>query len=316
VVSAYNPIPSMDSDFNTWLSASNYPFRIGASRNSVHGITIPEALFREFNIVAPSPDEPTGDTSKLNSPVWISSIERIDTLATELRVVFSTYNLESAPKLVEFASMILQRNGTSGQVVAIQALSNLLGVYTSEADNFLQGFGTGHVVLSGLWGGSNAEIADFFDAFLHITDVPAITTFAKDTSILSSFAVSRVPRYVPTKGQFEALTGSSARRSTPINPSDDNRFITEKDEGLGDPIDFSAMTGFTSNPDIETIGYKGTSVHKMVKLVVDQSGTQHDYTKDILPRLICLFGRQPVDGDIWLDGTYYKVWSGSAWQTL
>jgi hypothetical protein len=317
VVSAYNSIPAMDSNFNSWLASNNYPFRIGATRTSLHGIIVPTAMFREFSILAPSPDEPTDDISMLNSPVWISSIERVDTLAAELEVTFSTYSIvDSSPETVEFASMTLRRDFIGGRVVPITPITNLLKNISSEADNFLQGFGTGYAVLSSLWGATTNEVESFFDAFLSILDVPPKTLFTKEAAILSSYSISRIPKWVPTQGESAALKGTTARRSTPIYPSDDNRYVTEEDQGLGDSIDFTTITGFTENVDIENVAYSGGLAHKIVKLVVNADGTVHNYDDDVLPRLKVLLGRDPVFGDEWFDGTYFKKYNGDAWVTL
>jgi hypothetical protein len=321
VVSAYNSIPAMDSNFNSWLTSNNYPFRIGSTRTSLHGIEIPTALFREFNIVVPSPDEPADDLSLMNSPVWVSSIERIDTLANELRVVFSTHTIiDASPVVVEFASMTLERTFIGGRVVPITPLSNLLKNSSSEADNFLQGFGTGYAVLSSLWGATTNEVESFFDSFLAILDVPPVTSFTKESTIISSYATSRVPKWVPTQGMFGALFGTTARRTTPIYPSDDNRYVTEQDQGLGDPVDFRTYPTFPDalreNTDIEPIGYVGGLVHKCVSLIVSSNGTAHTYDTDILPRLKVLLGRDPIFGDEWYDGTYWKKYNGDAWMTM
>jgi len=322
-VSAFNMIPPSDSDFNLWLSSNNYPFRLGATRTSVHGITIPKALFREFNIVVPSPDEPTDDTSRHNSPVWVSSIERLDSLAVELKFYFSTYNIPldgSTPAIVEFASLTLDRAYLNNRIVAIEPLVDLFGILTSDSALQQQGFGTGYVVLSSLWGASTSEVNDFFDAFLPLTDVPPATTFSKSASIISSFGVARVPKTLPTFGQSEALRGSTSRRTPPVYPSDSNRYVNELDEGHGDQVDFRTLAGFPDelrdNPDIDPIGYAASRVHKAVVLIVDANMKNHTYEHDILPRLRCLLGRDVLFADIWFDGTYFKMWSGDAWITL
>ena len=94
VDSCYNAIPQMDSDAQTWLNAFNYPFEISSTRTSSTpiSVTIPLGLFNEFNIVAPASDQPTGDTSGLYYPVWISKIQTIGTKADTLLFFFSTYN--------------------------------------------------------------------------------------------------------------------------------------------------------------------------------------------------------------------------------
>ena len=318
VTSAYNSIPSTESDFNSWLAASNYPFRLGASRTSLDGIIIPKALFSEFNIVAPSPDQPTGDRSKLNSPVWISSIERVDVAGTQLLVTFSTYTIQTTtPIIVEFATMLLQSSMQSGTVVAITPITNILGATGGDADNFLQGFGTGYAVLSNLWSGSvNNDVQDFFNAFLAIVTTPAVTSFTQAATLVSSYGVSRVPVWTPTQGQSAALRGTTARLTTPVNPSDTNRYVTEADQGLGNTVDFRTIPGITDNPDIQPIAYTGSLAHKCFTLIVDANGANHDYTKDVLPRMQCLLGRSPQFADIYYDGTYFKIFNGDAWISL
>lgn len=322
VASAFNAMPATDSDISSFLKATNYPFRVGANRTSIHGITIPAAFFREFDMVMPAADEATGDTSMQNSPVWISSIERMDTLANTLKFTFSTYTITSAvsPQVVEFATLTLLRSYTAGRVVNIIPTVNLLaGGGTSEA-LYRQMFGAGHVVLSSLWGATTGEITAFFDSFLALVDLPARTTYGKDTTIIQALALSRSSRYIPNKGQYEALAGSTARRATPQIPSDSNRFVNELDEGLGDPVDFRTLPGFPDalreNADIDAVGYKATRIHKAVKLCVDANGTAHNYDTDILPRLRCLLGRDPILFDLWFDGTLLKFYSGDEWITL
>jgi len=51
----------------------------------------------------------------------------------------------------------------------------------------------------------------------------------------------------------------------------------------------------------------------MVRLIVNASGTDHDYDTDVLPRLRILLGRNPIFGDIWYDGTRFKTYNGDSW---
>lgn len=318
VASAFNAIPALDSDFASWLKSTNYPFRIGATRTSMEGITVPQALFNEFCLVAPTADEPTSDTSLKNSPVWLSSIDRLDTLATQLKFNFSTNSINddgTVNQVVEFASLVLHRNYYSGQVVAITPTSNLLKASGTDSDNFLQGFGSGHVVLGSLWGTTSGEVIAFFDQFLSLTTTTKVT-FTKDAGKLGSFALARNSRFVPTKGQWHALLGSTSRRTNVLPPSDNNRFITEADQGEGDRIDLSQVVGLTENPDIENIAYAGSLAHKAVKLIVDSAGTQHNYDNDILPRLRILLGRDPIFMDVWWDGTLFKLYTGDEWISI
>ena len=319
VASAYNLIPATDSDINTWLSATNYPFRIGATRTSIHGITVPKALFREFDMVVPTSDEPTGDVSRGFSPVWLSSIERLDSLANKIEFRFSTHTIggsSTTPDVVEFARLTLDRSSAAGTVVKIEPIDDLLRDESSSQEESRQGFGTGHVVLSSIWGTTDNDVDAFFNGFFALLDMPPVTAFVKDAGLLSSYGLSRNSRFVPTKGQHDALQGSTARRNPPLFPSDSNRFVTEEDQGLGDAIDFRVKPGFVENEDILPIGYTGSLIHKLVKLVVDASGDKHDYEKDILPRLKCLLGRDPVFGDEWFDGTLLKFFNGDTWQSL
>lgn len=322
VASAFNSIPSTDSDFQAWLSSSNYPFRIGATRTSMEGVTVPSAFFREFSVTTPAPDQETADVSLQNHPVWLSSIERLDDLSTLLKFKFSTHSINptGTPQVVEFASLTLEKSMTPGTVVNIVAEDDLLENETTEQENFRQGFGLGHVVLSSLWGSTTDEVKDFFEGFGAILDTPPETTFTKDSGILSSFALARNSRYTPTKGQWEALAGTTARLTTPKNPGDSNRFVTEQDRGLGEEVDFRTLDGFPEdlreNPDIEPIAYASTNIRPLVKLIVDASKDDHDYDTDVLPRLRCLFGRDPEFGDMWFDGTLFKMFNGQQWQSI
>jgi hypothetical protein len=96
--------------------------------------------------------------------------------------------------------------------------------------------------------------------------------------------------------------------------------VTEQDQGLGDSIDFRTKAGFPDdlreNVDIEPIGFTGALTHRIVSLIVDASGSAHNYDKDILPRLECLFGRPIKFGDYWYDGTLLKFYNGDTWVSL
>jgi hypothetical protein len=317
--SAYNLIPVLDSNPNIWLESFNYPFRIGASRQSMtpasSPITIPKAIFSEFDICAPVSDQPTGDTSGAFCPVWVNRIERMDGAADSIKFIFATFNItldQQSTVPVEFAELTLSRSGTPGTVVEIKEVSDLLMATGTSASLAMQGFGRGHAVLSDKWGGSTSEIDDFFDAFIPITDSPPAAIYTDEATHLSALAVSRSPRNIPNDGQYEALLGTSARRVTPIVPSDANRFVTEQDSGIGDQVDFSAATSplppaKRDNPDINRYGYKGGLVSPLITLVINSAGTVHNYDDDILPRLIAILGRPPQHGDRWLDGTRIKT---------
>lgn len=318
VASAWNSIPSLDSDFATWLRSVNYPFRIGASRLSIEGITVPQALFNEFSLVVPANDEPTGDATLAFSPVWLSAIDRLDSLASSLKFVFSTHSIlddGATPAIVEFAALTLDRSYESGRVVNIEPIDDLLKAEGTDQENYRQGFGLGHVVLGSVWGSTSDDITQFFDSFLALVTTSR-ATFTKEAGILSSFALDRNSRYIASKGQWEALKGTTGRATIPVGPSDSNRYITEGDQGRGDAVDFRTLSGFTENVDIEPVGYSGSLAHKAVVLIVDTSGSAHDYDTDILPRLRCLLGRDPTYFDIWWDGTIFKMFNGDSWISI
>jgi hypothetical protein len=316
--SAYNLIPVLDADPNIWLEAFNFPFRISASRTSStpasFPIVIPKGMFSEMDICSPASDQPTGDTSGMFSPVWVNRIERVDVNANNLKFIFATFNLtddQASTTPIEFADMTLSRTMAAGLVVEIKAIENLFLQAGSDSSLFQQGFGKGHVVLSTKWGGTSSEISDFFDSFMPIIDDPPAAIFTDEATHLAPFAVSRSPKTAPTYGQAQALVGTAARRKVPLHPSDTNRFVDEQDTGKGDPVDFSSASGGLppdkrENPDIERYGYLGTLVRSFVMLVVNSSGTDHDYDADILPRLTVLLGRAPKHGDEWFDGTRIK----------
>lgn len=319
IPSAWNAIPALDSDLQVFLETLNYPFSLDASRQSASPIatTIPSAIFREFDIVAPAGDEPTGDISGTFYPVWINRIVRNDPTSNSLTWYFATYNVTSVPSTapVEFATLTLTRTMTEGLVVPIVALNNLFLQTGVDQANWLQGFGRGHVVLSSLWGGSTSAIQDFFDSFISVIDVPAAVVFSKVDSRISSYGLSRVPKTVPTTGQAQALRGSKDGK---FAPETSNRYVVEADQGLGDQVDFATSSLLPpdkrNNADIERFGYVGALAHRMVRLVVAADGISHDYTVDILPRLKILLGRDPQFGDFWWDGTRLKFFNGDTWQ--
>jgi hypothetical protein len=315
--SAWNAIPQLDSDIQAWLVSLNYPFASGASRTSSDSIQIPAGLFKEFNITAPVSDQPTGDISGTYSPVWINRIEQVN--INLLRFYFSTYNITAdSPSVegIEFATLDLLRSYGENQRVAIVPIDNLLLQPTSD-DSFQQQFGKGHVVLSSLWDGITTEVEDFFDAFSFLVDNPIDTIFPQANTLLSSFGISRVPRYTPTAGQAEALVGSTARRTTPIHPSDTNRYVCEQDQGIGSQVDLDNQPGIVTNSAIDRYGYRGGLNHRIVKLVIDATQLGSDpsfYDNQVLPRLRYLFGRDPQFGDFWHNGTRLMFYNGDTWQ--
>lgn len=320
VLSATNSIPALDSDPDTWLSAFNYPFGEAATLTSASpsGITIPTGLFKEFMIIAPSNDQPTDDISGDFNPVWINRISREDASSDTLKFFFATFNVTSdqaSTVPIEFASLTLERGFTEDQIVAIESIDDLLlasGETASEEQN--QGFGRGHVVLSSLWGGTTTTIDEFFDEFATILDEPPDAVFVKESTRLSAFAISRVPRFTPTSGQAEALKGS---RADTDRPNVTNRYVVEADQGLGDKIDFGTSLLLDEdkreNPDIDRFGWTGSLAHRIVHLVVDTSGDEHTYEEDILPRLRILLGRDVIFGDFWWDGSRLKFFNGDSW---
>jgi hypothetical protein len=321
--SAWNAIPELDSDIQSWLIAFNYPFDAAANRTSTTGIVIPVGLFREFDIAVPAGDQPTGDNTGTFYPVWISRIEKIGTGSGQLRFFFATYNVtdadtEGAPSttLVEFASLDLSETMVDGEIVEITPIDDLQ-LQPGTSLEFQQHFGRGHVVLSSLWDRTGTDITDFFDAFDTIINNPADTEFSQAATRLSSFGLSRVPKYVPTVGQSRALLGSTSRRTTPVPPSFDNRYVTEQDQGTGNQVDLEKQTGIIPNAAIDRYGYTGGLAHVIVKLVLDADLLGSDplfYDNQILPRLRILFGRDPQFGDFWYNGTRLMFFNGDTWQ--
>jgi hypothetical protein len=319
-LSAWNPIPSVDSTVSTWLATFNYPYESTATlqASNATNVTIPAGLFKEFNLTAPAGDEPTSDVSGNFHPVYVNRITREDVTADTLKFWFATFNVES-PSLVpiEFASLTLQRSMTRDQRVAIVPEENLFPTKAGDS-SWQQGFGEGHVALSDVWGTTTVSdtINSFFDNFLAIIDDPPQAIFTKEATLLSSYGLSRVPQHIPTTGQSEALKGS---RDGVSDPKATNRYVVELDQGLGDQVDFATSTQLPEerreNPDIERYGFTGALAHRCVKMVLNTSGENHDYNNDVLPRLTILLGRAPEFGDFWWDGTTLKFFNGDTWVT-
>lgn len=322
VDSAFNCLTPVDSTALNFVTSLNYPFdsSVTVQSSSHPGIVLPAGMFYEFNIVVPSPDEPTNDTSGTTQPVWLSKIVRDDS-ATETNTIqmrFATYAVDVASTAaLEFAQLTLDPTMSPGDIVAIEPLDNLFSTQTGEAD-WMQGFGEGHVVLSSKWGTTSSEIDSFFTSIGAVTDNPPEVLFAQANGRLSSWSTSRVPSTIPTSGQSEALAGSLG---TTLPPSSDNRYVVEGDQGSGTQVDFDSTSeladSLRNNPDIERYGYTGSLAHRMVVLKVDSTGTNHNYTTDILPRLrILLGGRDPDWFDFWFDGTVLKFYvPGTGWVT-
>lgn len=322
--SAWNSIPQLDSDIQSWISSFNYPFDSSATRNSVDDIKIPIGLFREFDITAPAGDNPTGDSSGTFFPVWVTRIEKIGTGSNQLRWYFGTYNVTDAESggspsttIIEFAFLDLYREYTEGEIVPILPINNLKLVTGTYSNDFEQHFGRGHVVLSSVWNKTSGEVDDFFDEFDSIIDSPSDTEYPQSSTRISSFGISRVPKYIPTIGQSEALVGSTARLTSPVYPSDSNRYVTEADQGIGNQIDLEAIAGIRPNASIDRYGFTGSLTHRIISLVVS-AGTLGDdantYTNEILPRLRVLLGRDPKFGDFWYNGTRLMFFNGDSWQ--
>jgi hypothetical protein len=325
--SAWNRLPDLGANVDSWIEAFNYPFRTIASRESYtivggSAVTIPSRMFNEFMMTAPAGDNDSADANSY--PVWITRI-KIGEINNEdpnqLTWFFGTYettdsNTSLSPN--EFAYMTTPANGSPGDILRIWSTGNLRGEFGSGSELFNQQLGRGHVVLSSKWGGT--EVSEFFDKFPLIVGSNQIE-FVRENSAIGPFGLSRIPKYTPTLGQHEALAGTTERWSDRLNPSNDNRYVTELDQGIGDKIDLHGKTNpitgdpIESNPDIEQFGYEGSLLTKSITLIVNAAGDDHDYDPDILPRLRCLFGRDFLHGDEWFDGTRFKRWDSfsNAW---
>jgi hypothetical protein len=318
VDSAYNAIPDLASNIDSWVQSFNYPFRVSANRQSLTTVStgtvdIPLGLFHEFNVTVPAGDEPSGDTSGEFRPVWINRISRgtsltDDPLANTITIWFATHTLDSSAystQPVEFAYLELPKASSAGDVIGIIPTGNLQNVDPHDP-LFEQEFGRGHVVLSSKW--PSDEINDFFLLFTLLTASSNEVIYTKPSTIMSSYSLSRIPEFSPTRGQSIALLGSSSDFDTPIHPSSDNKYVTEKDEGLGNPVDLTdPELGFTAYDGIDDNAYSGSKVCRKFVLIIDHTKDQdYDYDADILPRIRHLLGRDPVFGDTWFDGQRFK----------
>jgi hypothetical protein len=324
VDSTENALPASDSNIQSWIDAFNYPFDANANRTSsgTVSIQIPIGLFREFNIPAPAGDEPSGDTSGTYFPVWISRIEPVGTANNQLRLYFATHNVtDTSPSMdaIEFARLDLLRSMVSGELVVIEPLNNLELQTGSDSAIYNQHFGRGHVVLSSVWSSTSADVDAFFDAFAML--VGQDIEFTQSSTRISSFGISRVPKYTPTIGQGRALVGTTSNLASPIPPSEDNRFVVEQDQGLGNSVDLEAS--LSPILGVNRYGYDGALAHKIVQLCIDytklpsgtETGTGTFYEDNILPRLTILLGRPPQFGDFWYQGTELLFFNGNSWQT-
>lgn len=315
------PLPALNADMQTWLNSFNYPFDSAANLTSTVGITLPAGLFREFNITAPAGDEPTGASSGLYFPVWLSRILLVS--SNHITLFFSTHNVTEtetggSPSLaaIEFATLDLLQSYRPGEILAIVPIDNLELEEGTDAPLWQQHFGRGHVVLSNLWNDTGI-ISDFFSSFQAILTTPQDTDFPQSSGRLSSFGISRIPKYTPTIGQARALLGSTSRRTLPIDPGQNNRYITEADTGLGDQVDLEAQPGITPNAAIERYGFTGSSLQRTFYLEIDASQTGTDrnfYNSQVLPRIRVLLGRDPVFGDCMYNGVTFRRYNGDTWQ--
>lgn len=320
VDSAWNSIPPLDSDIQSWLEAFNYPFDAIANLTSTDGLVIPTGLFREFDITVPAGDEPIDDATGTYFPVYISRIEKIGNAGGAMRLHFATHNVTQAtPSLapIEFATLDLTDTMIVGELVPIAPSSNLFLQTGGAASSYLQGFGRGHVVLSSAWSGSDDVITSFFADVDALTGTPADTEFTQSSTRISSFGLSRVPQYAPTAGQSAALVGTTTRFTPSLEPADDNRFVNELDQGLGALVDLEAQTGILPHNAITRAAYTGGICHRVVKMIMDNnkvpSGDSTFYDLYVLPRLRILYGRDPAFGDYWFDGSRLLFFTGDAW---
>lgn len=321
-----NAIPSLDSDVQSWISAFNYPFDTSANlvASGTYGVELPAGLFREFDISAPAGDEPTGDTSGTFYPVWVNKVQITDTAGDSMRWYFATYNVTDTdpdPTAVEFGYLDLTKTMSEGDILPIISTGNLKLESGTDSSMFNQHFGRGHVVLSSVWSGTSSTITDFFDAFDPIPGPNAEVEFTVSNTRLSSYAVSRSSKYIPTKGENQALVGSSSRFTVPLNPSSDNLYVTELDQGVGNQIDLESYTSITSHAAISRYGNSGSLAHKIISLCVDNSqlptsSSDDFYTTHLLPRLTILLGRAPVFGDFWYNGISLLFFNGDVWVGL
>jgi len=306
-LSAFNIIPAVDTIIDNWLIATNFPFRVNLGRQSIGSspLIIPQGLFYELSITAPAPDLYPSSTDDV-FPVWISKIERNDPAASEITIYFSTYDIEhsaSGYKTIQFASLTLARTDRQNDIKHITAIAPLY--YGKTSSDWYQGFGEGHVMLSAKWGSSSlsTEVKAMFDACAANTQ--DYFEFNMTQTMLSPYAVHRVPKNIPTNGQFAALKGTLGD-SNPPNSS--NEFVVKNDSGLGEAVDLAATYG--SKVGIADIGYKATHAVAFVKLEVTAESDSYDFDTDIKPRLEALFGRTLKFGDFWFNGVILSMYDG------
>jgi len=343
--SAWNSVGNVSSTIQTWLETFNYPYYSDSTLQTEAGLTMPKGMFSQFSVAVPAGDLPSGAaTSSQFYPVWIRSVTR--TGDTTLLFTLATYsivdaNVNGIPSTtpVDFATFTLitpaaPTTGVTspGSLIPITPINNLLQKPSAASPNdpsFSQEFGRGQIELSNMWAdGYNGDIITFFTLAFNQLATNQSDVFPITAARLSTYGTVRSPKYSPTQGQFYALAGSTARRTTqltndPLNPSNDNRFITENDQGLGDRIDFSTTSGILQHNAIDRYGYRGGLAHRVVQLVVDSTSTPNAdatfYNNYILPRLRILLGnggapRDPRFADYWYNGTRLFFFNGNSWQ--
>jgi hypothetical protein len=218
----------------------------------------------------------------------------------------------------------------AGEIVAIQEIDDLLlhsgtddGLYYQLCPSDNMG-GCGHVVLSSVWGATDRTIIDnFFDDFNSLLE-GQYASFLQNATRISSFGISRVPKFTPTDGQSRAMEGTTASLTAPIPPSEENRFVCELDQGLGNTVDLDAQTGITPVDGISRYGNTGGLVRRSVQLCIDYTKLPADtdttanafYEDYVLPRLSILLGRSPIYGDEWYNGTTFLRFNGDTWQSV
>jgi len=307
-----NPIPPLSSDIASWLQAFNYPFDSNATlagdTRDINGTyyNIPKGLFREFNITAPAND---GGTTTAAFPVFVSRIVMSDSGTRPITMYFSTRFIGNSSVYTEFATLTLDSGAQPNDLVTMNPVG------TSAGDD--RQMGLGYAILSDLWDGTTAVISDWFAAIGANTSTDHQVNYGLARARLSSFGVSRISQYSPTLNQSLALTGTASNLSSPQVPSNSNKYVTELDAGLGNRIDLEAISTNTIEAAIDRFGFTGGLANRIVKLVVDSTKVPNDptfYDNKIYPRLQTLFGRDPVFGDGWFNGTRFLWFNGDTWQ--
>lgn len=309
VPSAYNVIPPIGATELTILNALNFPWTQSANLISTdQNTTIPALLFNSFIITGPMGYRSDSEIF----PILLTKIRRLDASADSLELTFSTYNTvigSSSTTLIEFAVCTLNRNMNPGDIVNITPLNNLRNMQDTFSEMFSQNFGSGYATLSSRWQ-SDPSINAFFDSFITLIAEPPDRFF---NAQLNELSIHRTPLNIPTIGEALALSGSTSRRQVPLHPTDDNRYVTELDQGRGDQIDFRTVPGIETNNDIDPIAFRGSLITRSFVLKVNTANNAgFDYTSDILPRIVHLLGRSPLHGDEWFDGTTFKKYDQSS----